>query len=76
MRKPAEQRNGSGLLTYCKECNAEWSIVARVTGIIPIKAGGEYSWKEFEYDDTIHYECYECGALSVEYSDIAGGEYA
>lgn len=50
--------------------------MARVTGIIPIKAGGEYSWKEFDYSETIHYECYECGASSVEYTDIAGGEYA
>jgi len=41
-----------------------------------VKAGGELDMKEFYIEEIVEYECGECGASSVEYTDIAGGEYA
>ena len=63
-------------MTYCKECGDEWTIYAEVISHVPIRAGGEYIWKDTEYVETLMYHCSECGASSPEYTDIAGGEYA
>ena len=63
-------------MTYCKECGDEWSIYAEVICNVPIYAGGEYMWQDVEYTETLMYHCSNCSASSVEYTDIAGGEYA